>query len=315
MGQQVTRRLQPEDQNANTWNSNYRRQNLLGRLLRNRSSRSQSPRMTQNFVDLHLLPPELGLEILKNLNATDLCLASCVWSDLANDESLWEGLCMTHWGSCSAYHTWKSERKSFKKLFMLLDEGSLSFNTQPEWGIQYLIEHGVLKDDVKDIAQFFHFTNQLCWQKVRIYLRERQDILEEMIKLQSYKDQFLPNALRKFFHAVDSPTSRGDYLNLLIEKFAERFCIDNPNLRLTPDVITILCYSLILLSVDLTSPHVKNKMSKREFVRNICRAIQRDADHETVVDRDFAGHLYDNVYLVGHIAPQRWESAQSLQRN
>ena len=32
------------------------------------------------------------IQILRNLNATDLCLASCVWSDLANDEFLWQKL-------------------------------------------------------------------------------------------------------------------------------------------------------------------------------------------------------------------------------
>ena len=79
------------------------------------------------------------------------------------------------------------------------------------------------------------------------------------------------------------------------------------------DIVNIVCYSLILLSVDHTSPHVKNKMSKREFIRNICSAVQFQRNNHvhndnmaTVVDRDFAGHLYDNVYLVGHIAPQRW---------
>ena len=82
------------------------------------------------------------------------------------------------------------------------------------------------------------------------------------------------------------------------------------------DVITIICYSLILLSVDLSSPQVKNKMSKREFIRNVCRAIQRENDglnqagdhvvQVAMIDRDFAGHLYDNIYLVGHVAPQRW---------
>jgi hypothetical protein len=41
--------------------------------------------------DLSQLPPELALQILKNLNATDLCLASCVWQTLANDEILWLG--------------------------------------------------------------------------------------------------------------------------------------------------------------------------------------------------------------------------------
>ena len=64
------------------------------------------------------------------------------------------------------------------------------------------------------------------------------------------------------------------------------------------DTIYVVCFSLILLSVDLTSPHIKNKMSKREFIKNTRRA----ADD---VNEDFAGHLYDNVYLVGHVAPNK----------
>ena len=50
-----------------------------------------------------------------------------------------------------------------------------------------------------------------------------------------------------------------------------------------------------MLSVDLCSPHVKNKMSKREFIRNTRRAAQEVQD-------ELAGHLYDNIYLVGHVA-------------
>lgn len=42
-----------------------------------------------------------------------------------------------------------------------------------------------------------------------------------------------------------------------------------------PDSIYVLCFSLILLSVDLGSPHVKNKMSKREFIRNTRNAVIR----------------------------------------
>lgn len=61
------------------------------------------------------------------------------------------------------------------------------------------------------------------------------------------------------------------------------------------DAVYVLCYSLILLSIDLTSPHVKNKMSKREFIRNTRRAAQN-------ISEDFVGHLYDNIYLIGHVA-------------
>ena len=39
------------------------------------------------------LPPELSIQVLSHLNATDLCLAACVWQQLATDEILWSGLC------------------------------------------------------------------------------------------------------------------------------------------------------------------------------------------------------------------------------
>lgn len=63
----------------------------------------------------------------------------------------------------------------------------------------------------------------------------------------------------------------------------------------TPDTVFVICYSLIILSVDLTSPHVKNKMSKREFIRNLRRATAGVSD-------ELLGHMYDNIYLSGHVA-------------
>lgn len=55
-------------------------------LLKARRSKEQ-----EGFINLEMLPPELSFTILSYLNATDLCLASCVWQDLANDELLWQG--------------------------------------------------------------------------------------------------------------------------------------------------------------------------------------------------------------------------------
>lgn len=43
----------------------------------------------QSFPDLDRLPPELAVAVLSNLNATDLCLAACVWDHLANNNLLW----------------------------------------------------------------------------------------------------------------------------------------------------------------------------------------------------------------------------------
>jgi len=145
------------------------------------------------------------------------------------------------------------------------------------------------------------------------YLFSR-DILERLIELQSYENQFLPNALRQFFAKLDAPEDRNEYLSILIENFSKRFHECNKDLGLSTgsyllfsfekkiqfnllETIYVLCFSLILLSIDLTSPHVKNKMSKREFIRNTRRAIING----TLSD-ELAGHLYDNIYLIGHVA-------------
>lgn len=71
-------------------NTSHRKQAQGGidiyHLLKTRKSKEQ-----EGFINLEMLPPELSFTILSYLNATDLCLASCVWQDLANDELLWQG--------------------------------------------------------------------------------------------------------------------------------------------------------------------------------------------------------------------------------
>ncbi|TSX30739.1 F-box only protein 8 [Bagarius yarrelli] len=228
----------------------------LGHLLRARKAKDQ-----QGFIDLDMLPPELGITILSYLNATDLCLASCVWQDLGSDEYLWQGLCKSTWGHCSIYNRLLPPGFSYRKLYMQLDEGSLTFNANPQ-------------EVRRPCALRSHASTR--------------DVLDELVKLHNFSNQFLPNALRDFFRHIHAPEERGEYLETLITKFSHRFCACNPTLvrdvGLTPDGVYVLCYSLILLSIDLSSPHVKNKMSKREFIRNTRRAAQN-------ISEDFVGHL------------------------
>ena len=54
-------------------------------------------------------------------------------------------------------------------------------------GVQYLIDNGVLDDNCEDIGKFFHYTNQLCWHKVRVYLRERY-VLQDLYFFRCSRD-------------------------------------------------------------------------------------------------------------------------------
>jgi len=251
----------------------------------------------KHFPDLSQLPPELSLLVLSHLNATDLCLAACVWQDLGNDELLWHGLCRSQWRHVSAYRRQTEHGFSFKKLYLQLDEATLTFNADFQLGFEYLMKYKLVDDTPEELAKFLHNNRQLDPQKKREFLASRPDVLDEIVKLQHFENQFLPNALRQFFKETAPLSERTDYLGDLITKFSERFCACNPQLQLSQETVYVVCFSLIMLSVDLTSPHIKNKMSKREFIRNTRRAVAG-------INDEFAGHLYDNVYLVGHVAPK-----------
>lgn len=252
------------------------------------------------FPDLASWPPELSLAVLSHLNATDLCLASCVWSHLAQDEVLWHSLCISQWRYTSIYKETKGPGFSYRRLYLQLDEGTVTFNADAELGMQYFIKQRLVKDVPIEIARFLHHTNLLNCRQLRLYLEKsdprRRQVLDHLIELQNYENQFLPQALRRFFRSLQAPNTQNNYLRALLEKFSLRFCNCNPHLGLNSDMVYILCFSLIMLSVDLSSPHVKNKMSKREFIRNVRQAVHRQDD-------ELFGHLYDDVYLRGHIAP------------
>merc|ERR1712037_176102 len=91
-----------------------------------------------------------------------------------------------------------------------------------------------------------------------------------------------------------------------------RFCQCNPSLAMSVDSVYVMCFSLILLSVDLSSPHVKNKMSKREFIRNTRGAVGAEVGRG--LEEDLYGSLYDNIFLRGHIADEERPVDQGKQQ-
>lgn len=177
-----------------------------------------------------------------------------------------------------------------------MDEGTVTFNADSFDGMNYFFAHGIVDNDPEEIAKFFFRSNGLKRSQMKKYLYMHRDIVDHLVRLQTFNNTPLPNALRNFFAILEAPNRQDNYLETLLEKFSKRFCECNPQLEMNADAVYILCFSLIMLSVDLTSPHIKNKMSKREFIRNVRHAVQK-------IDDDMFGHLYDDIYLRGHIAP------------
>nr|VZH90196.1 unnamed protein product [Spirometra erinaceieuropaei] len=259
---------------------------------------SGTPEKDAKSLNLAHLPPELAFDILSYLNATDLYLAACVWWNLASDEVLWQGLCRATWPYCSAYKTWTEQPNfSFRILFLRLDEARLTFNIDAFEGIKYLQKYEILSDETDDLAMFLHSAPGLDPVQKRRFLETRPDVLAGLIRIKNFHQQFLPNALRALLTEIPTPEKNAsNFMAQIIQVFSEHFVRCNPSIGLPPDAVYIICFSLIMLSLDFSCPQIKNKMSKREFIRNTRRAaLQASCD-------EFLGSLYDNVYLEGVIA-------------
>ncbi|KAF8790107.1 F-box only protein 8 like protein [Argiope bruennichi] len=279
------------------------------------------------FPDLAALPPEISLCVLSHLNATDLCLAACVWGELAQDQILWQSLCRSQWGYASIYSKQKSScHFSYHHLYLQLDEGTVTFNADAFMGMDYFIKHQLIDDNPKEIAHFIYSTRTLNVRQKRLYLNKFSLFLIPF--MEDYPKYYEESS----FKLLDLALSF-DWLNRVAAedlykvsiKTAQTLLIHIPQLKHIKEVtstihsfreeytskkymVYILCFSLIMLSVDLTSPHIKNKMSKREFIRNVRYAIHR-------ADDELFGHMYDDVYLRGHIAPNSITMVDSVIRS
>lgn len=79
-----------------------------------RSRRSRNLQL-ESFPDLSNFPPEVAVSVLSHLNATDLCLAACVWKHLADNELLWQRYYVLHFLSFDiCFSSWKARCGCFR---------------------------------------------------------------------------------------------------------------------------------------------------------------------------------------------------------
>lgn len=195
--------------------------------------RGSGRRKKKSFPDLVEFPPEVAVKVLSYLNATELCLAGCVnekWQLLANVETLWKNLCYSRWRWLNLYSP--GDNVSFKDLYMTLDTASLTFSFDPEKGIGYLFQQVLLRDSANDIAAFLYHSPTLNRGSVTIYLRDRHDVLAELVNMMDFSDSLLPNALRYFFSIVAPPHLHDHFLSTLIGQFSGQYHLCNQQLNL-----------------------------------------------------------------------------------
>lgn len=82
------------------------------------------------------------------------------------------------------------------------------------------------------------------------------------------------------------------FCNVTQEKFAERYCLDNPGAFPSADTAYVLGYSIIMLNTDAHNPNIKpeKKMKKDDFIRNN-NGIASGQD----LSESYLGEIYDRI--------------------
>ncbi|TNM86324.1 hypothetical protein fugu_006554 [Takifugu bimaculatus] len=177
----------------------------------------------------------------------------------------------------------------------IIEHGIELFNKKPKRGIQYLQDQSMLGVTAEDIAQFLHQEERLDTTQVGEFLSENFKFNKEV--MYCYVDQLdfcgrdFVSALRTFLEGFRLP-GEAQKIDRLMEKFAARFleCNQGQTLFASADTAYVLAYSIIMLTTDLHSPQVKNKMTKEQYIK-----MNRGINDSKDLPEEYLSAIYDEI--------------------
>ncbi|KAH0540473.1 hypothetical protein KQX54_017657 [Cotesia glomerata] len=167
------------------------------------------------------------------------------------------------------------------------------FNRKPGKGIQYLQEQHLLGTAPDDVARFLHNDERLDKTAIGDFLGDHNhnQTMYNYIDQMDFANRDLVTALRYFLEGFRLP-GEAQKIDRLMEKFASRYCECNPNngLFTSADTAYVLGFSIIMLTTDLHSPQVKNKMTKEQYIK----LNRRISDNEDLPE-EYLSKIYDEI--------------------
>lgn len=172
------------------------------------------------------------------------------------------------------------------------------FNRKPRRGIAFLQEQGLLGGNYLEVAKWLHSDERLDKTFIGDFLGENDEFCKEVmyayVDLMNFANMDIVTALRHFLEGFRLP-GEAQKIDRLMEKFASRYCECNPNngLFASADTAYVLGFSIIMLTTDLHSPQVKNKMTKEQYIK-----LNRGNTDSKDVPEEYLSQIYDEI--AGH---------------
>ncbi|KAH9652984.1 Brefeldin A-inhibited guanine nucleotide-exchange protein 5 [Citrus sinensis] len=170
---------------------------------------------------------------------------------------------------------------------------ALQFNRKPVKGVEYLISNKLVDNDPTSVAQFLRNAANLDKAMIGDYLGQHEEfpvaVMHAYVDSMKFSGMKFDTAIRELLKGFRLP-GEAQKIDRIMEKFAERYCADNPGLFKNADTAYVLAYSVILLNTDAHNPMVWPKMTKSDFVR--MNAVN---DAEECASTELLEEIYDSI--------------------
>ncbi|KAL0789711.1 hypothetical protein Bca101_005957 [Brassica carinata] len=166
------------------------------------------------------------------------------------------------------------------------------FNRNSVKGIEYLIANKLVERNPASVAQFLS-TSSLKKVMIGDYLGQHEEfplaVMHAYVDSMKFSEMKFHTAIREFLKGFRLP-GEAQKIDRIMEKFAERYCADNPGLFKNADTAYVLAYAVIMLNTDAHNPMVWPKMSKSDFIR-----MNATTDPEDCAPTELLEEIYDSI--------------------
>ncbi|KAM0010604.1 putative Sec7 domain, armadillo-like helical, sec7 domain superfamily protein [Helianthus debilis subsp. tardiflorus] len=167
------------------------------------------------------------------------------------------------------------------------------FNRHPARGIGFLTANRLVENTPASVAQFLRHTSSLDKAMIGDYLGQHDEfslaVMHAYVDSMNFSGMKFHTAIREFLKGFRLP-GEAQKIDRIMEKFAERYCADNPGLFKSADTAYVLAYAVIMLNTDAHNPMVWPKMSKSDFVR-----MNATNDPEECAPKLLLEEIYDSI--------------------
>lgn len=171
------------------------------------------------------------------------------------------------------------------------ETGAVKFTISLKSGLNFFIENGFVELDARELALFFlNNKDKLDKTQMGEALGREPDasfvkgedidpekggpgfwfrILHHYVDALDFSSLVFDDAIRLFLSGFRLP-GEAQKIDRIMEKFAERFTAQNPEVFPSADTAFILAFSVIMLNTDLHNPSIKpeRRMTTESFIRN-----------------------------------------------